>query len=389
MPAKSSAASDNFVNFDSIQLTIDRAAFLRSLGRLQSIVEKRNTIPILSNIKIEAAGGNLNLTATDMDIAATEKVAAKITKEGAVTVPAHTLYDIVRKLPEGSEIELSLDAAKGNQLKVKSGNSKFQLSCLPAADFPTISEGQLTHNFSLSKSEFISLIKKTRFSISTEETRYYLNGVYLHISPGAENQSLRAVSTDGHRLARIEVPVPAGAAGMPGVIIPRKTVVEVKKIAEEGGETIQVSLSKTKIKFDSGNITLVSKLIDGTFPDYERVIPKENNKIMEVDSRLLTQAVDRVSTIATETRAIKFAMSGGKLTLSASSQDNGDATEEIPANYSSDAMDIGFNYRYVLEMMGELEGETAQFVFSDSTSPALVRDPADVTALYVIMPMRV
>lgn len=233
MPAKSAAANVNLANFDNIKLTIDRAAFLRSLGRLQSIVEKRNTIPILSNVKIEAHGSHLALTVTDMDIAASEKVEAKIAKEGAVTVPAHTLYDIVRKLPEGAEIELSLDAEKSGQLKVKSGNSKFRLSCLPANDFPVISEGQLTHHFSLSKAEFNALIKKTRFSISTEETRYYLNGVYLHITP--DTQALRAVSTDGHRLARIEVPLPGGAAGMPGIIIPRKTAIEVKKISDEGG----------------------------------------------------------------------------------------------------------------------------------------------------------
>jgi len=374
----------------SMKFTIERGELLRSLARLQSIVEKRNTIPILSNVKLEADKDGLQLTVTDMDLVATEKVPAITTMHGSLTVPAGTFYDIVRKLPEGAQIELE-GISSSAQLLVKSGSSKFALSYLPAEDFPVMSEGDMTHNFSLPAQECLSLIEKSRFAMSTEETRYYLNGVYLHVSESEDKGvMLKAVATDGHRLARIETALPAGATGMPGIIIPRKTVNELKKLIEEQSEEVEISLSETKIRFAFGNAVLLSKLVDGTFPDYARVIPDGNNKIMEVDAKLLNQAVDRVSTISTgKTRGIKFALSAGKLNLSAQSPESGFAEEEIDVTYSADSFEIGFNSRYVLEMLAQLEGDSAQFLFSDQNSPVLVTDPSDVRSLYVIMPMRV
>lgn len=373
-----------------VKLTIERAVLLKSLSRLQSIVERRNTIPILSNIKLDASGKGLELTVTDMDIVASETIPAQIEGGGSLTVPAATLYDIVRKLPEGAQIELDSDS-KSAQLTVESGNARFSLSYLPAEDFPVMSEGDMSHNFTLPTKELFRLINKSRFAMSTEETRYYLNGVYLHVSEGkGGTQMLKAVATDGHRLARIEAAVPDGAAGMPGVIIPRKTVNEIGKLLEEQGAEVEVSLSESKIRFAAGNLVILSKLVDGTFPDYIRVIPEGNNKIMEVATRPLINAVDRVSTVATDkTRGVKFSLSTGKLTLSAQSPESGFANEEVSVNYSADSFDIGFNSRYVLEMMAQLEGDTAQFLLSDSNSPVLVSDPSDVTCLYVIMPMRV
>ncbi len=377
-----------------MELTIEKAPFLRALSRLQSIVEKRNTIPILSHIKLEAQGGVLSLLATDMDIAALEKIPAKIEIDGAVTAPAHTLHDIIRKLPDGAEISLAVDEAKG-QLKIQAGKSRFNLGCLAAADFPVMTEGDMPHSFSLKSEECVRLLDKARFAMSTEETRYYLNGVYLHVSKSSafakkKGDVLRTVATDGHRLASIEIELPKGAAGMPGIIVPRKTVSELRKLVEENADEVAISLSDSKIKFVCGSVTLISKLIDGTFPDYERVIPTKNEKAMDVATSVLTASVDRVATISTEkTRGIKFALENGQLTLSATSPENGSAREELEVTYNGDTIDIGFNSRYVLEMMAQFEGQNVQMLFHDSTSPALVRDPEDAGMLFVIMPMRI
>jgi DNA polymerase III subunit beta len=371
-----------------MQFVIERANLLKSLGHVQSVVEKRGTIAVLSNIKIDAKGSEVSLTATDMDIAVVEKVPAEVSKPGSTTVPAHTLYDIVRKLPDGVQIELT-NSDDGSKISIRAGQSRFSLACLPIEDFPVMAEGEFTHNFTLKSAECLALIEKPSFAISNEETRYYLNGIYMHVSGGGDEKVLRAVATDGHRLARVEVAVPAGADGMPGVIVPRKTIQELRKLLENGEGDVEVSLSDTKIRFIYGDAVLVSKLIDGNFPDYERVIPAANEKLMEVDCKIFKDAVDRVSVISSEkSRAIKLQLESGKLTLSAGSGDQV-ASEEIDINYSSNAIDIGFNSRYLLEMMTQIDGDTAQFLLNDGNSPALVRDTADVGSLYVIMPMRV
>lgn len=371
-----------------LKVVVERAHLLKSLGHVQSVVEKRGTIAVLSNVKIEAKDDSVSLTATDMDLAIVEKVQATVNKAGATTVPAHTLYDIVRKLPDGAQIELST-SEDGSKVTIKAGQSRFSLSCLPVDDFPVMAEGDLNCKFTLKAAECLSIIEKPSFAISTEETRYYLNGIYLHAA-GEKDKVLRAVATDGHRLARIEVSLPAGADNMPGVIVPRKAIYELKKLIESGDGDVDVSLSETKIRFVFGNAVLVSKLIDGNFPDYERVIPSGNDKLMEVDCKTFTQSVDRVSVISSEkSRAIKFKLEGGKLTLSASSPEHGTASEDLDVTYSSTGIEVGFNSRYLLDMMSQIEGDTAQFLLNDGASPAIVRDTADVGALYVIMPMRV
>lgn len=372
-----------------MKLVIDRSNLLKALGHVQSVVEKRGTIPILCNVKIEAAGDVLYLTATDMDIAVKERVNAKVSEPGLATVPAHTLYDIVRKLPDGSQVEISRveDSSKAT---IRSGSSRFSLATLPVDEFPVMSEGDMPFSFSLAAAEVNALIDKTRFAVSTEETRYYLNGIYLHEAQSQGVAVLRSVATDGHRLARVEVALPAGAKGMPGVIVPRKAIDEIKKLCDAASGEVQISLSDSKIRVASGGAVLISKLIDGTFPDYERVIPANNDKIMEVDGRVFKEAVDRVSVISSEkTRGIRVALSAGKLTLSADSAEHGTATEEVDVNFSADPVEIGFNSRYLLDMMTQVEGDVVQFVLADSTSPVLVRDTADVASLYVIMPMRV
>ena len=372
-----------------MKLTIDRAALLKTLAHVQSVVERRNTIPILSNVLIEVGEDKLSLTATDMDLTIVDAVPAEVAEPGATTAPAHTFYDIVRKLPEGAEVEIS-STGDGARIRLKAGRSVFTLATLPREDFPAPGAADLPHQFGLQPAELQHLIDRTKFAISTEETRYYLNGIYLHAADASDLPVLRAVATDGHRLARFEMPLPEGAAGMPGVIVPRKTILELRKLIEEGDETVGVSLSDTRIQFAFASTVLTSKLIDGTFPDYERVIPSGNDKVIQVDCQTFAAAVDRVSTISTEkSRAVKLAIGDGGITLSATSPENGTATEEVEATYGGPGIEIGFNARYLLDIAQQIEGSEAEFSLADSASPTIVRDVADASALYVLMPMRV
>ena len=372
-----------------MKLTIERAALLRSLNHIQSVVERRNTIPILANVLVEASDDGVNLSATDMDISIVESAASSAAVAGATTAPAHTLYDIVRKLPDGAQIELDA-GGDTDRLTLSAGRSRFTLATLPTADFPAMSAGDLPHIFSVPADDLRALVDRTRFAISTEETRYYLNGIYLHAVEIDSVPVLRAVATDGHRLARVEMPMPDGAAGMPGIIIPRKTVNELRKLIDECENDVQISLSDTKIRFAFDGTVLTSKLIDGTFPDYEKVIPVGNDKLLEVDCRQFAEAVDRVATISTErSRSVKLEISDNSLTLSASSPDAGSATEEIEVSYGKEALEIGFNSKYLLDIAQQVEGDVAQVLFADGASPTIVRDSADGSALYVLMPMRV
>jgi DNA polymerase-3 subunit beta len=372
-----------------MKLTIERGALLKALAHVQSVVERRNTIPILSNVLVDAAGGSLSLTATDMDLTIVETIPAEVGAPGATTAPAHTLYDIVRKLPEGAQVQME-SGGDGSQLAIRAGRSRFTLATLPRDDFPAGGGGDLPHSFSIAASDMRGLIDRTRFAISTEETRYYLNGIYLHAHSDDKTPVLRAVATDGHRLARVEMPLPMGAGEIPGVIVPRKTVAELRKLIEETGAPIEMSLSDTRVRFAFDDVVLTSKLIDGTFPDYQRVIPVGNDKVLKVDRRMFAEAVDRVSTISSEkSRAVKLSLKPGALTLSATSPENGSASEELEVGYDGTELDIGFNARYLLDITQQIEGDGAQLALADAASPTLVRDEADASALYVLMPMRV
>ena len=283
--------------------------------------------------------------------------------------PAHTLYEIVRKLPDGAQVELET-SSDGNSLAIRAGRSRFTLQCLPPADFPAMNEGDLPHRFQIPATDLKGIIDRTRFAISNEETRYYLNGIYFHAAKSGNTDVLRGVATDGHRLARVEMPLPKGAAEIPGVIVPRKTVGEVRKLLDESDGSVDIELSDTRIRFASASVTLISKLIDGTFPDYERVIPTGNDKILNVPCKEFADAVDRVSTISTEkSRAIKLAVNKGIVTLSATSPDAGSATEEIEVDYKFDGLEIGFNSRYLLDITEQIEGSEARFLMADAGSP--------------------
>lgn len=372
-----------------MKLSIERATLLRAVSQAQSVVERRNTIPILANVLIEAEGDTVSFRATDLDIEVVDKAPAQVERAGSTTVSAVTLHEIVRKLPDGALVQLSEDGAAG-RLEVNAGRSNFQLATLPKEDFPVMTATEYAANFSAPAPVLRRLFDKSKFAISTEETRYYLNGVYFHISEGETGPVLRAVATDGHRLARIDAAVPAGAESMPGVIVPRKTVGELRKLLDDDDATIAVSVSETKIRFATPEITLTSKVIDGTFPDYTRVIPQANTRLMEVDAADFAKAVDRVATVSSErSRAVKMALDEDRLVLSVNAPDSGNAEEELAVAYGDEKLEIGFNAKYLLEIASQVDRENAVFLFSSPGEPTLMREGTDTTAIYVVMPMRV
>ncbi len=371
-----------------MKVTLERNHLLKSLGHVHRVVERRNTYPILANVLLKAGDGGIDLRATDLDIEVTEKVPAMVGTPGTTTVPAHTLYEIVRKLADGSEVKLE---TTGEQMLISSGRSRFNLACLSPDSFPDLKSGAFTHSFSISASLLRELIERTQFAISNEETRYYLNGIYIHTIETGGTTLLRAVATDGHRMARAETEAPEGAKGMPGIIVPKKTVGEVQKLLEGADGDIGVEVSDTKIRFTLGGVVLLSKLIEGTFPDYDRVTPKNNDKAMNVDRASFATAVDRVSTIASERggKAVKLAMKDGNLELSVTNPDHGTASEELAVDFDTDGFEIGFNARYLLDIIAQIRSDNAVFLFNDAGSPTLVKEDGEARALYVLMPMRV
>ena len=368
---------------------IERAALLKAVSQAQSVVERRNTIPILANVLIEAEGGDVSFRATDLDIEVVDKVGAQIERAGATTVSATLLHEIVRKLPDGALINLTADSAAG-RLTVEAGRSNFSLATLPREDFPVMASSEYASNFSAPAPVLRRLFDKSKFAISTEETRYYLNGVYMHTADAAGGKVLRCVATDGHRLARIDADLPDGAAEMPGVIVPRKTVGELRKLLDDDDLQVAVSVSETKVRFATPEITLTSKVIDGTFPDYTRVIPQGNTRKMEVDASDFAQAVDRVATVSSErSRAVKLQLDEDRLILSVNAPDSGAAEEELAVAYGDERLEIGFNAKYLLEIASQVDRENAVFLFNSSGDPTLMREGNDESAVYVVMPMRV
>ncbi len=377
-----------------MKLTIERAALLKALGHVQSVVERRNTIPILSNVLLTAKGDTLAFSATDLDMEIADTATARVETPGQITAPAHTLYEIVRKLPEGAEVSLTY-SGDDPRLQVQAGRYKVNLPVLPAGDFPTMLSDGLSDLVQVDTGELIRLIDKTRFAISTEETRYYLTGIYLHSVVEDGRALLRAVATDGHRLALADMPAPEGAAGLPGVIIPRKTVQEARRLMDDAGETIGLRLSPQKVRFDLGLVGLTSKVIDGSFPDYTRVIPRDNHRVMMVDNTLFAAAVDRVATISSEkSRSVKLSVESGRVTLMVRNMETGQAVEELEVDYDGEPFEIGFNARYLMDVTAQIVGETAEFRFADRTGsaamldPVLILDPLDAGVQYVLMPLR-
>ena len=384
MTAQAMMKSD--LNSEAFEIVIERSVLVKALGHCQGVVERRNTVPILANVMLEAKGSQLKMTATDLEIAFVESIPASVQEEGVITVSAHLLFDIVKKLKDGSEVLLKLKPETG-QIEVKSGKSQFFLAILPADEFPHMNAGDLPYKFTLHAQELARLIDRTRFAMATEETRYYLNGIYLHATVDGY---LRAVATDGHRLAQAEMDLPTGAQGLPGVIVSRKTIGELRKLIDEAAGDVEVSLSETQICFVLGSSVLISRLIEGTFPDYERAIPQSNESQLEVPVSVFSEAVDRVSIILNDkARIVKLHLSPNQLRLLTENPEGGRASEDIEVTYAGQDMDVGFNSRYILDMTQQMTGDTLQLVFGDSTLPVLARDPMDEHVLYVLMPMRV
>lgn len=372
-----------------MKVTIERSALSKALGHVQSVVERRNTIPILSNVLLQADGGSLTLTATDLDIEVSEDAPADIATAGATTVSALTLFEIVKRLPDGAQVRLELSGGDG-RLQVSAGRSQFSLAILPEDDFPSLATDDLDVRFSIPTNDLKRLLQRTRFAMSQEETRYYLNGVYFHAEPDGDTPLLRAAATDGHRLARLDAPLPDGAGAMPGVIVPRKAIAELSRLLDDAEENVEIAVSTSKIRFGFGPGRLTSKLIDGSFPDYERVIPKGNANVMRVETKDFAQAVDRVSTVSADrTRSVKLALEADNLRLTVNNPEAGSALEELSVDYGGDPIEIGFNARYLVDVAQQIEGETATFRLADPSSPTIIVDEEDERALYVLMPLRV
>lgn len=372
-----------------MKLTIERAALLKALGHVQSAVERRNTIPILSNVLLSADRDQLTFAATDLDMEIIDTALAQVDVSGQITAPAHTLYEIVRKLPEGADVSLSF-TGDDPRLTVAAGRSRFNLPVLPAGDFPVMSSDGISGSISVDANDLIRLIDKTRFAISAEETRYYLNGLYVHTVIVDGQARLRAVATDGSRLALADMPAPQGAAGAPGVIVPRKTIAEIRRLLDDAGESVELQISPQKVRLELGGAALTSKVIDGSFPDYSRVIPKDNARRVMADARLFAQAVDRVATISAEkSRSVRMAIEAGRVVLTVRNMEAGQAVEELEIDYDGDAFELSFNARYLMDITDQISGEVMEMRFGGSNDPALVLDPGDADVQYILMPLRV
>ncbi|EYD73135.1 DNA polymerase III beta subunit [Limimaricola hongkongensis DSM 17492] len=372
-----------------MKLSIERGVLLKAVAQAQSVVERRNTIPILANVLIEAEGDTVRFRATDLDIEVVDRAPATVDTAGSTTVAAVLLNEIVRKLPDGALVTLT-DQGGNGRLTIEAGRSNFQLATLPKEDFPVMASSEYEASFTAPAPVLRRLFDKAKFAISTEETRYYLNGVYMHVAEGDGGRVLRCVATDGHRLARIDAELPEGAEAMAGVIVPRKTVNELRKLLDDDEAQIEVSVSETKVRFTTPNITLTSKVIDGTFPDYSRVIPQNNAKRLEVDATEFAKAVDRVATVSSErSRAVKLSLEEDRLVLSVNAPDSGAAEEELAVAYGDERLEIGFNAKYLQEIASQVDRENAVFLFNSSGDPTLMREGDDLSAVYVVMPMRV
>lgn len=380
------AESLPFPDHNSIHVVVEKTALLKALGHCQGVVERRNTVPILAHILLEAQGNTLKITATDLEIAFIETLSAHIKAEGCTTVSAHLLFEIVRKLPDGAEIELK-STESGAALHLQSGRSSYNFACLSPLDFPSITTNELPCTFTIHAAELSRLIDKTRFSMSFEETRYYLNGICFH---GTPDGFLRAVATDGLRLAQAQVELPPEASKMPQVIISRKTIHEIRKLIDEKAEEVTLSLSENQVRFVVGSSILISRLIEGKFPAYENVIPFSNDKVLEVNVKAFADTVDRISVMSTDKlRPVKIRVQGTTMVISAHSSETGNAVEELEVKYSGEPIDFGFNARYILDVAQQISSETLQFLIGDETQAIIAKDANDSSTLYVLMPMRI
>ena len=371
-----------------MKFQISKLKIFKSLSHLQGIVDKKNSLPILSNILIEAKNNSLTLSSTDMDISLIEKLDCNVLEDGSTTINSQILYDIVRKIDDGSEIEIISN--NGKILTLRANGSRFSLACLPKEDFPIIDQENKGIDVKINSKILHQLIDKTKFAISNEETRYFLNGLYFNIHNENSKSNIILVGTDGHRLAKYSYQLDQAISEITGVIIPKKTINELSKLLSDIDEDIDVSISSNKIIFYFRNLIFISKLIDGTFPDYKRVIPTNNNNLLEIEREKLLSAVDRVSTIANEKNpVIKFKLLKNIVNLNTINTDNSTATEDLQINYNGDEFEIGFNSKYIMDIVNNLEDDIISLNLKDGSSPIIAQEKSNSNLVYVLMPMRV
>ncbi len=371
-----------------MKFKVPKNTIYKCISHLQGIVDKKNTLPILSNILIEAKNNSLILSSTDMDISIIEKINCDIIEEGATTINSQIFYDIIRKLDNDSDIEVISN--DGKLLTLRASGSRFSLACLPKEDFPIIDQNNEGESIKINSKVLFKLIDKTKFAISNEETRYFLNGLYFNTQKEENSTIVTLVGTDGHRLAKFSHKLDQNINEVSGVIIPKKTIYELSKLLAEIDDDIEVIVSSNKVIFYIDNLVFISKLIDGSFPDYKRVIPEDNINILQVNREKLLSAVDRVSTIANEkSPVIKFKLLENVINLNTANNENSTATEDLSLNYSGEEIEIGFNSKYIMDIVNNLEDEQIFINLKDGSSPIIAKEKSNSNLIYVLMPMRV
>ena len=366
-----------------MEFKIDRDVFLKSLAHVQGVVEKKNTLPILGNVMLEANEGFLKITATDLDIIITEKLTCNTIDVGSTTTTAQVIYDIVRKLKTGSTLHLSLK--DNNRLKLISGKSDFNLTCISPDEFPVLEDNMDQQYIEVPSFEFLKVINKTKFAISNDETRHYLNGVFLDKN---KNQ-LIAVATDGHRLSKSATEFKGKNEFQP-IILPKKTVYELLTIIDEDSINLKILSTKSKIKFLYKEIVLISKVIDGKFPDYDKVIPKDERVEAKANVDEFVSALDRLKSLSSDRKGvIKVSLHDGIMKFLINDAISGDGVEEVQTQYNGQPLEIGFNSNYLIDVASVLESKDIILMFKDATSPIQIKDENDILSTYIIMPMRV
>ena len=371
-----------------MEFTVNRDTFLKSLGYANGIIEKKTTLPILSNILLEAKESKIKITSTDLDIIYFEQITPQeIKKEGSTTTSASILYDILRKLEPNSKVELALLTA--NKLKLISGNSKFNLLCIPSDNFPLSEENIEQKNFEIPSKKLLKLLNKTKISISNDETRHYLNGIYLHKTKLENKSFLCGVATDSHRLSSSSIEIDSNN-NIESIILPKKTIFQLISLLEQSDSSVKISNNKSKIKFEMSSGVLISKVIDGRFPDYNKVIPKDNDKILEIKLSEFKNSIERVTTVSADRKeGLKMLISKNAVQLTVNNPNSGEGVEIISAKFNSDDLNIGFNSKYLTDIATQIENESIIINLKDPGSPVLIRDFLDKNSFHVVMPMKI
>ncbi len=371
-----------------MQFEVKRDTLLKSLSFVQGIVEKKNTLPILSNVLVLLKNKKLSIVATDLDIVFYDEIdEVKIVTEGSTTTSASILYDILRKISANSNLRFELKSE--NKLSLKGDNADFNLLCLPTDNFPTFADEFDGEEISINGNKLLKLLNKTKISISNDDTRHYLNGVYLHLTEQHGRNFLTGVATDSHRLSASSLEI-ENTSNFSALILPRKTVYQLCTLLSETKEAVSIQLSESKIKFSIGKIKLVSKVIDGKFPDYRKVVPANNEKTLIVSSAEFISSIERVASVSIDRKeGVKLLINKDSVQLSVNSANSGDGNEKISAKFNSENLNISFNSKYLIDIASEVEDKNLKINFKDATSPVLIEDVSDKSSYYVIMPMKI